>query len=158
MKIKIAILFMMAALSNCGGGGGNGEAANDKSGYAGTWQINLAPDTLPGETPCISNPQPISEIVTINQNGSVTAVKFESGDVLIDAGSTLSGRVEGGQMIAGIVEAKVACGNGQTGDQVQTLVFFNENNGVSTDVRRVRVNPCGANKCNSVWIGTAEKL
>lgn len=164
--IRIGSIATFILCTACGGGGSD-------SSYSGQWQITLTPDpSYESSAPrCIKNAQVINEVVTIEESGTATIVKFDTGDVLMDAGEAFSGRIESDGMISGQVNAVVNCPRGYRAEIVQSLVFACPPGDTCSEVRRVLFNECprydtnGANdeikdspRCINLWRGTAEKI
>lgn len=164
---KILAILLSTCIAACGGGGG------DDATYAGRWQVKLSPDLTyeTGSPRCLRSAQPIDEVITIEQSGTSTVVKFETGDVLMDAGGAFPGRIETDEMISGQTNALVTCPRGYSAQIAQTLIFTCPAGETCNNVARVLVNHCprsdyeGNNDeirnspgCISVWRGTAEKI
>ena len=135
--------------------------------------MKLSPDLTyeTGSPRCLRSAQPIDEVITIEQSGTSTVVKFETGDVLMDAGGAFPGRIETDEMISGQTNALVTCPRGYSAQIAQTLIFTCPAGETCNNVARVLVNHCprsdyeGNNDeirnspgCISVWRGTAEKI
>ena len=163
---RITAILLLTFIAACGGGGGDAT-------YAGRWQVKLSPDLTyeTGLPRCLRSAQPIDEVITIEQSGSSTVVKFETGDVLMDAEGVFSGRIESDEMIAGQTNAVINCPRGYRAEIVQSLVFRCPAGDTCNDVARVLFNECprsdyrGSNDeirnspgCISVWRGSAEKI
>ena len=162
--LKIAALLVIASTAACGGGGGGG------GDYSGKWHIKLMPEANESSAHCVRNPQPIDEIVTVNQTGESISVYFDSGDVLMNAGDSFPGRLDPDSMIAGRA-IPVSCPRGYSADLTQTLVFNCPPGDTCAEVARVQINGCPTRdymrddsiirdspSCVTTWRGTGEKI
>jgi len=167
VKIFLSTYLVLSTfIAACGGGGSDAT-------YAGRWQVKLSPDLTyeTGMPRCLRDAQPIDEVIAIEEGGNSTVVRFETGDVLMDAGGAFSGRIESDEMISGQTNAVINCPRGYRAEIVQTLIFRCPAGDTCSDVARVLFNECprsdynGNNDeirnspgCISVWRGTGEKI